>query len=939
MNRLKELESLGQSIWLDFLSREFLASSDFARLIEQDGVKGMTSNPSIFEKAIDKGKDYDEDIRRYVEADCDIGTIFRRLAVADIRKAADAFRPVYDRLNGADGFISIEVSPYLAYDTAQTIAEAKSYWQEIARPNLMVKIPATREGLPAIRDCTGAGLNINITLLFSRKVYEQVAEAYIAGLEMRPPDEDLSRISSVASFFVSRIDTKTDNRIAERLQTEPGEKTATLAALRGKVAVANARLAYQQYKQIFSGPRWEKLAQRGARPQRLLWASTGTKNKAYSDVLYVDTLIGDNTINTMPLETLEAFRDHGKPQRTLENDLDEARRILATLEKSGISLERITDELVEEGVKLFADAADRLYAALAEKRAKLFAGTMLTMTESLGEAQTAVAEEVKARTESGDARRLWHKDRTLWTNGDEDRWLGWLDSPVRECAEQSTYEAFARWIESSGFKDVVLLGMGGSSLGAETLCQVLGQWPGWPLFHVLDSTDPDQIRDLESRIDISRTAFIVSSKSGTTLEPNVLRDYFFAKVRAANPKAGSQFIAVTDPGSPLEKSAKEQGFGHIFYGDPEIGGRYSVLSKFGLIPAAAMGLDIERICAETRRIMRSCDFCVPPVANPGVRLGIILGVLATKFGRDKITLVTSAPVSSIGAWLEQLIAESTGKGGKGLIPIAGEALGPPNVYGKDRVFLHIHLAGVDDPSDRLAALEQAGHPIIRVAISDSYQIGQVFFFFEVAIAMAGAVIGIDPFDQPDVEAAKEKARELTAKIEKRASVNREKQIFASDGVALYADDAISAALVRANTLAQYMKAHFDRLSEGDYAAILAYVPRTPETERRLQDARMAIRDHTRAATCLGFGPRYLHSTGQAYKGGPNTGVFLEITCDHAQDLPIPGRSASFGDIENAQALGDFAVLNERHRRALRIHLKDFRSGLASLGEAIADAFH
>jgi transaldolase/glucose-6-phosphate isomerase len=931
MNRLMQLEDLGQSIWLDFLSREFLASDEFRRMIAEDGLKGMTSNPSIFEKAFAHGNAYDDNIRKLAEEGCSVGAIFRKLAVADIQRAADAFRPVYDRLNGADGFISLEVSPYIAKDTNATIAEAKQLWGEVSRPNLMVKVPATPEGLPAIRDLTAAGLNINITLLFSRDVYEQVAHAYIDGLEMRPQSEDLSRIASVASFFVSRIDTKVDNAIETKLKSGAEE---SLASLRGRVAVANAKLAYQQYKRIFSGPRWEALAKRGARPQRLLWASTGTKNKAYSDVLYVDGLIGPNTVNTIPQETLEAFRNHGEAQLALERDVPEAVRVLETLHRSGISLDAVTAQLVDEGVQLFADAADKLYDTLADKRAKFLGDRLLGMDFRLGAAEEAVSAEIKKRTTSGDSRRLWAKDKALWTGADENKWLGWLHIVELEASDKQTYDSFQHWVKDNGFNDAVLLGMGGSSLGAEVLNAVFGAQGAWPKLHVLDSTDPEQIRAVENTINIAKTCFIVSSKSGTTLEPNILMDYFLAKSGAG---AEKRFVAITDPGSALEKTAKQKGFAHIFRGDPEIGGRYSVLSKFGLIPGAAMGVDIERLCREAQAFIRSSDALVSPGGNPGVRLGIALGVLATQFGRDKITIVASPELASLGLWLEQLIAESTGKQGKGLIPVDNEPPANPDVYGKDRVFVQIAMAGTDENSGKLDALAQAGHPVIRVRMSDKYQLGQAFFLFEMAIAMAGAVIGINPFDQPDVEAAKVKARELTDAYEKNGGASEEQPVFTHNGVAVYADEENAAALRGANTLTQTMKAHLNRISDGDYFALLAFMQRTDQSEDVLQEIRLRVRDKKHVATCLEFGPRYLHSTGQAYKGGPNSGVFLEITCDHPHDLSIPGRKASFGVVEKAQALGDLAVLNERGRRALRVHLKDPESGLASLREAVEEA--
>lgn len=369
MNPLLELTNFGQSIWLDHLSRSFIRDGDLKHLVDTDGVKGVTSNPAIFEKAVGHSKDYDDQIATLIRTGkTDPREIFRALAVSDIKAAADVLLPTYRATNGADGFVSIEVSPDLAHDTHWTEKEARDLWHAIHKPNLMIKVPATEEGLPAIRDLIAEGINVNITLLFARDMYERVAEAYIAGLEKQPANADLSRMASVASFFVSRIDSKADEQIEQKFATAKDADRAALQRARGRVAIANAKLAYREYKTIFSGPRWNALVKRGARPQRLLWASTGTKNKAYSDILYVETLIGPYTVNTVPLETLEAFRDHGKPAATLETCTTESECILAGLEKAGISLKKITDELTEDGVKKFEEAADKLYSAIAKKR-------------------------------------------------------------------------------------------------------------------------------------------------------------------------------------------------------------------------------------------------------------------------------------------------------------------------------------------------------------------------------------------------------------------------------------------------------------------------------------------------------------------------------------------------------------------------------------------
>ena len=484
--------------------------------------------------------------------------------------------------------------------------------------------------------------------------------------------------------------------------------------------------------------------------------------------------------------------------------------------------------------------------------------------------------------------------------------------------------------------------MGGSSLGPEVLGKTFGRQAGWPRFHMLDSTDPAQIKAIEQAIDLGKTLFIVSSKSGSTLEPNIFMDYFFDRVGAVRgkDKAGEHFIAVTDPGSPLERRANQLHFACVFHGAPSIGGRYSVLSKFGLVPAAAMGLDVRRLLETTRTMQRSCGADVPPSENPGVQLGVAMGVAATRFGRDKVTIIASPGIADLGAWLEQLLAESTGKQGRGLIPLAGEPLTVPECYGSDRFFAYLELDGQVDPSQRQAveALERAGHPVARIRVKDIWHIGQEFFRWEIATAVAGSIIGIDPFNQPDVEASKDKTRALTDAYEKSHRLPEDAPMFRENGVALYADPRNAAQLGRHNTLAGYLKSHFGRVhagaKSGDYVALLAYIERNAAHTRALTAMRTRIRDKTRAATCLGFGPRFQHSTGQAYKGGPNSGVFLQVTCDDPADIDVPGHSYSFGVVKAAQASGDLAVLVERDRRALRVHLKHVDAGLEELSRAI-----
>ncbi|MGB6326002.1 MAG: bifunctional transaldolase/phosoglucose isomerase, partial [Methylocella sp.] len=552
MNKLKQLEVCGQSPWLDYLKRSLIESGELRTLIERDGLKGVTSNPSIFEKAIGETDEYADALKQFQGlADHGISAIYEHLAIADIRAAADVLRPVHEQTQGRDGYISLECSPYLANDTGATVAEALRLWAAVERSNLMVKVPATPAGIPAIRQLIGRGLNINITLLFSVSVYEEVVEAYISGLEdLARAGGDVSKIGSVASFFVSRIDTAIDKRL-DKL----GDKRVA-DRLRGKVAIANAKLAYVRYKALFSGPRWQLLASSGAKTQRLLWASTSTKNPAYKDTMYVEALIGRDTVNTIPPATMDAFRDHGEATPgAIEQDVAGARAMLAELEQHGVSLKEVTEELVTDGVQQFADAFDKLFGAIARRRRTLLEGDRARLEIGPGtpEVKTALEEEMEVWRKEGRIRRLWAGDKSLWAGTDEDKWVGWLHVVERELADVDRLHGFAEEVKQRGFTSVVLLGMGGSSLGPEVLGETFERRSGWPRLHMLDSTDPAQIKAIERAVDLGKTLFIVSSKSGSTLEPNIFMEYFFDRVGAVRgkDKAGEHFVAVTDPGSSL----------------------------------------------------------------------------------------------------------------------------------------------------------------------------------------------------------------------------------------------------------------------------------------------------------------------------------------------------------------------------------------------------
>ncbi|MCS6975840.1 MAG: bifunctional transaldolase/phosoglucose isomerase [Gemmatales bacterium] len=927
--RIRQLhDEFGQSIWYDNISRSLIASGRLARMVHEDGLKGLTSNPAIFCKAVTSGADYDSQIADLVRAGFDSLAIYETLACKDIQDAADILRPIYDRTEGRDGFVSLEVSPYLAHDTEGTVAEARRLWQMVQRPNLLIKVPATPQGIPAIRQLIGEGISVNVTLLFAVEIYEQVAWSYIAGLEAaQRQGRDLRTIASVASFFVSRIDTLVDERLEKLAQSaKTAEDRERLLDLRGRAAIANAVLAFEKYQAIFASERWQNLVRHGARPQRLLWASTSTKNPRYPRTLYVDHLVAPGTVNTVPEETYQALQDECAPVEPLTKGLnekaDQARRLFGTLSEIGIEMAEVTATLLPDGVRKFCDPFDQLLGAIESKRQTIL-GTRLNSAvfqpDPRSEPVGQVAEQWRI---AGNVRRLWAGDASLWTGHDESRWLGWLSIVEKQRQNASLWRELAEEVTRSGWKQAVVLGMGGSSLCPEVLRQTFGTRPGFPELHVLDSTVPGQILDLESRLDLSHTLFLVSSKSGTTVESNMLMHYFWDRVeQATGGEPGPHFAAVTDPGTDLERLARQRGFRRIFHGEPSIGGRFSALSHFGMVPAAIQGLDVPDLLDRTLHMVRSCAAAVPPAINPGVALGLYLGTWA-RAGRDKTTFVISASLTSLGLWLEQLLAESTGKNGRGLVPVADERLGPPECYGDDRLFVAIALEGDDFGSQEqhLRALESAGHPIVRIRLADSRNLAQEFFRWEIATAVAGAILGVNPFDQPDVEASKEAARKVLRSYAETGRLPSAEPLWVENGIAFYSDDAGAEAFRPCRSAADLIRSHLQRIGPGDYFAVCAFLEMRPDYDAELQAMRHHVRNVKRVATTLGYGPRFLHSTGQLHKGGPNTGVFLQLSCEDALDVPIPGQQITFGTLKEAQARGDFAVLCQRGRRVLRVRL-------------------
>jgi transaldolase/glucose-6-phosphate isomerase len=879
--RLARITELGTAIWLDQIRLKLIESGELQRLIVRDCLRGVTSNPAIFEKAILGSDDYDELIVEAAREGLDSRSIYERLAVKTVQDACDVLRPVFDELDGGDGFVSIEVEPDLAFDTAKTLESARHYWEAVDRPNVMIKIPGTEEGAPAIEEAIYEGINVNVTLLFSVEAYAKVAEAFIRGLERRADEGKPVTMASVASFFVSRVDTEVDKRLEALGRTD----------LEGIAAIANARAAYQRFKEIFQGERWQRLADEGARVQRPLWASTGVKNPKYPDTKYVDSLVGPHTVNTMPMQTLIAAEEQSEVDEVTVDQDPTAE--LEALRDAGIDLDDVTAQLLQEGVDAFIKPFDKLLAGIESQREAVLLGKPDIIESSISDdLQEPIARRLEQAQKEDVARRIWHHDETLWGGPGPEigNRLGWLTISQRMLDQCDALAEFTDQCRADGLQDVVLCGMGGSSLAPEVIRQSFGGRQGGGLdLHVLDSTDPAAIKAVEDAVDLERTLFLISSKSGGTIETMSQYHYFRSKV--SNPH---NFVAITDPGSSLAELGESEGFRRVFLNDPDIGGRYSALSYFGLVPAALMGVDVKALLDRARIAEENCNQFDSTASNAGLWLGVALGELALH-GRDKLTFLVDPPVSSFGLWVEQLVAESTGKQGKGILPVADEPLGTPDVYGEDRVFRHLQTA--EDPHD-LSGLIKSGASVIGVDVEGPEDLGRIFFLAEFATAVIGWVLGINPFDQPNVQEAKDN----TAKVLER---------YKADGKLPDVEDADDDAL--RNLLGRAAPPH--------YVAILGFLAPSTEFDEAVEELRTTIRDATKATTTFGYGPRYLHSTGQFHKGGPPTGLFLQLVHDGKDDIDIPGAGYTFGTLKNAQATGDLETLRAHGLPAERVRLE------------------
>lgn len=889
---IKKLTALGQSLWYDNIQRKLLETGELKAMIERGDIRGVTSNPTIFQNAIAKTNDYDAALIPLAWAGWDAEKIFWQLAIEDIQQACDLFRPLYDETKGGDGYVSLEVSPYLANDTEGTTKQAKELWDRVNRPNLMVKIPATKEGIPAIRASIAAGINVNVTLIFALDRYAAVMDAYLAGLEDRVAENlPIQQIASVASFFVSRVDSKIDPRL-------PAD-----SHLLGKAAIANAKFAYDAFESIFTSPRFATLKARfRARVQRPLWASTGTKNPKYPDTLYVDTLIGPDTVNTVPPATLDAFRDHGTAQMTVTQGLEEAQTHFAELKALGISMSTVTKELEDEGVKAFADAFKTLLDAIEDRRKSALA--------SISPLADSVAKRLATLEKDSVPARIWQHDPTVWTNDPAGQAevkirLGWLDSVNDARKRLEGYTSFAKQVHDEGIDRVLVIGMGGSSLTAEVLSSLLAaaNIEAKLSLAILDSTDHQQVKLAFENYPPEKSLYIVASKSGGTAELMAAFDYVW-KLSNGN---GSRFIAITDEGTSLVTLAKERGFRKVFNPDPNVGGRFSALTDFGLVPAALMGMDIEKLLASAERISSVSK----STYSPGFALGALLGESALA-GRDKLTVLADAPVSALAGWVEQVIAESSGKNQKGILPVALEPLGAPEIYGNDRLFVYLRNNGELDAG--VAALKNAGFPVIELPITSPYDAGAEFFRWEIAVSVACHILGINTYDQPDVQDSKLRT---IAKIKDYQSTGKLAEVDLVD-----VKDAKTA-----------LRKFLADAKAGNFVTINAYVPRNNEMIDVIQKLRVALREQTGCPVSAGFGPRFQHSTGQFHKGGPNKGFFIQVVYDAENDFEIPTQGLTFGTLIRAQALGDYEALLAAGRKAIRIRLSQ-PSDLAKLIEAV-----
>ena len=943
-----ELYKAGQGPWLDTISRKILRSGQLKEWIGK-GLLGVTSNPSIFQQAISQGEGYEEDIQRLLKKGATTLEVYDALTIADIRETCDLFSSVFEKTKGEHGFVSLEVLPCLAANTAVTIAEAKRLFSEVKRPNLMIKVPATPEGIPAVEALIAEGINVNVTLIFSQANYREVAEAYLSGLEkLAQRGGDLKKVHSVASVFVSRIDTDIDKQLDTKLgQENDAEKKSQLEALKGKSAIANTKMIYQEFKKIFGSSRFQSLKEKGAFVQKVLWGSTSTKNPAYPDLLYVEPLVGKDSVNTLPQVTWEALLDHGQIRPdAIEEDVAGCKDAIERLKSFGIDIHAVCDKLQKDGVKAFVNSFESLMAVLEKKSfAAIKSADPVRISYSLPEAlEKAVGEAVKEQTGKDLHSRWLAKDPTIWTDDSAhhkviNNRLGWVDTCEKLIGRLYEVDLLREKIFAQKISDIVLLGMGGSSLAAEVMSLILGNSgdkvsgaPKGIRFHLLDTTDPLSISKVDKAIRYDSTIFVVGSKSGSTVETRSQYQYFIDAAKkfynGDAQKAAGRFVIVTDDGSPLAAMGQKMDLAGLFLNPTDIGGRYSALSFFGFVPATLLGINLRKMLKDAQRVHDNMTVEKDLTKNEGIYLGIVLGALAAQ-GIDKMTFWTSPVLAPFSDWAEQLVAESTGKEGKGITPIAGEPILPLDRYSKNRVFVILRLKGESEKNweTRIKTLREKGFPVIDCVWSEGMNVGGEFLKWEIATSIAGVVLRINPYDEPNVKESKDITGRILESMKNNAPLPEPALRMTAGTAQLTPDDK------------KLLEQFFSKLKPEGYLSLLAYIDRTGAAKELLQDIQKTLAEALKVPALSGFGPRYLHSIGQLYKGGPRQGVFIEFLTQDKQDLNVPGEQYTFSQLKKAQALGDYEATSNKGLPVLVVDLGgDVMKGLKNFAEKVAVYF-
>lgn len=949
-----ELYKAGQGPWLDTISRKLLRSGTLKAYVEESGLLGVTSNPSIFQQAISQGEGYEQDIQKLLKRGASTVEIYDALTVSDIRETCDLFLPVFKKTNGEHGFVSLEVLPSLAFNEDATVAEARRLFRLVNRPNVMIKVPATEQGVHAVRRLIGEGINVNVTLIFSQRSYRDVANAYLEGLEtFAKKGGDLASVHSVASVFVSRIDTDIDKQLDVKLVTEEdAAKRMLLADLMGKAAIANSKVIYRLFKELFYSVRFQELKAKGAYVQKPLWASTSTKNPSYPDLIYVETLVGHDTVNTLPQNTWEALLAHGEIRAsTVEENIQEAEAVLSDLKSFGIDIHAVCDRLQKDGVKAFVNSFESLMTTLEKKRESKMASTVKVNVSLPKDLEKNVTDTL-ARLAKKDVHARWlAKDPTLWSNDAAHQKvilnrLGWVDNCEKITGKLYEIDQLQEKLFKEKVRDIVLLGMGGSSLAAEVLSLILKK-PAQKVhpvyngvkgalkgirFHLLDTTDPASILKVEKIVRYPSTMFLVGSKSGSTIETRSQYQYFFDRVKkfykGDENKAAERFVIVTDHGSPLETLGRSKTFGGLFLNPQDIGGRYSALSFFGLVPAALIGIDVRQVLADAQRFLDAMRATKDIAKNEGIALGILLGALALK-GKDKLTFWTSPQLASFADWAEQLIAESTGKDGKGITPVAGEMPLSLDRYGRDRVFVMLRLKGENEKlwAARVKGLKAKGFPVLDFVWSDGANVGGEFLRWEVATSFASVVLKVNPFDEPNVTESKNITSRLLEDVKKKKALPK-------PGKLLVVKNAVLTPAEK-KTLASF----FAKLPKNGFVSLLAYVDRAPATKKVLQELQKSMASALKVPVLSGFGPRYLHSIGQLYKGGPKQGIFIEFFVKDGKDVKIPGEVFGFSQLKRAQGMGDYEAISSKGLPILAVDLgSNLATGFGAFQKKIAAYF-